>query len=128
MFQVLKAVDFYDTGRIREKLRDAHGVVRRGITHHLEAGKLKRDEIVVSYLGSAGKSGARYARLYADGPPRPSKKMALISFFSRAISCRGSSASWRSTSAATPSASAASVVTRMDWAPAPCSACRRDYT
>lgn len=66
MFTVLRAVRFYDSSRIRAKLREADGVVRRGVTRRLEAGKLKRDELVVSYLGEVGKSGARYARLFAD--------------------------------------------------------------
>lgn len=66
MFGVLQAVRFYDATLIRAKLREAHGIVRRGLRHRMEAGKLKRDEIVVSYLGGVGKSGARYARLYAD--------------------------------------------------------------
>jgi hypothetical protein len=66
MFRVLQAVDFYDSTRIRAKLREAHGVVRRGMTHTLQQGKLKRNDILISYLGEVGKSGARYARLYAD--------------------------------------------------------------
>lgn len=66
MFRVLEAVRFYDSTRIRAKLREAHGLVRRGLTQRLEPGRLKRDDIVVSYLGDVGKSGARYARLYAD--------------------------------------------------------------
>jgi hypothetical protein len=66
MFRVLGAVRFYDSTRIRAKLREAHGVVRRGLTQRIEPGKLKRDDIVISYLGDVGKSGVRYARLYAD--------------------------------------------------------------
>jgi len=66
MFGVLGAVRFYDASRIRGKLREAHGVVRRNLTHQLVHGKLKRDDIIVSYLGEVGKSGAHYARLYAD--------------------------------------------------------------
>lgn len=66
MFGILQAVRFYDSTRIRAKLREAHGVVRRGLTRTYQQGKLKRDDIVISYLGEVGKSGARYARLYAD--------------------------------------------------------------
>ncbi len=66
MFGVLEAVNFYDGGRIREKLAEAHAVAVRGVRQRLESGRLKRDEFVVSYLGGPAKSGARYARLYAD--------------------------------------------------------------
>ncbi|HTA06080.1 MAG TPA: ATP-binding protein, partial [Solirubrobacteraceae bacterium] len=66
MFRVLEAVRFYDASRIRSKLAEAHGMVRRGMTQRIERGKLKRDDIVISYLGEVGKSGVRYARLYAD--------------------------------------------------------------
>jgi hypothetical protein len=66
MFRVLQGVRFYDAGRIRAKLKEAHGVVRRGLTQRIEPGRLKRDDIVISYLGDVGKSGVRYARLYAD--------------------------------------------------------------
>lgn len=66
MFRILQGVRFYDAGRIRARLKDAHGIVRRGLTQRIEPGRLKRDDIVVSYLGDVGKSGAHYARLYAD--------------------------------------------------------------
>jgi len=69
MFKVLEKVDFYTSGRIREKLKEAHGIVTRGsgIIWHIEPGKRKRSDILVSYLDSPGKSGGGiYAKLYAD--------------------------------------------------------------
>lgn len=66
MFDVLRAVRFYDAGRIRSKLREGHGIAVRGVRQRLESGRTKRNEYVVSYLGGPAKSGARYARLYAD--------------------------------------------------------------
>ena len=66
MFRVLQGIRFYDAGRIRVKLAEAHAIVRQGLTQRLQAGRQKRDDILISYLGEVGKSGVRYARLYAD--------------------------------------------------------------
>ena len=66
MFQVLQNLNFYDRSRIRTKLKEAHNMVVRGLIRRLEVGKRKRDDILVSYLDNPGKSGARYAKLYAE--------------------------------------------------------------
>jgi hypothetical protein len=66
MFQLLQAIRFYPHDVIRQKLAEAHGIVRRGVSQALEEGRRKRGEFVVSYLDSIGKSGASYARLYAE--------------------------------------------------------------
>ncbi len=66
MFRVLQNLDFYNRSRIRTKLREAHNIVVRGLVRRLETGKLKRDDILVSYLDNPGKSGAHYAKLYAE--------------------------------------------------------------
>lgn len=66
MYSLLDQIRFYDSSRIRAKLLEAHSVVRRGIADRDDAGGAKRGDIVVAYLGGAAKSGARYARLYAD--------------------------------------------------------------
>jgi hypothetical protein len=66
MFRVLQGIRFYDAGRIRGKLAEAHAIVRHGLTQRLQPGRQKRDDILISYLGEVGKSGVRYARLYAD--------------------------------------------------------------
>ena len=67
MFRVLKAVRFYSTDQIRSKLREAHGIVARGTTWYRKQYEIaKRRDIVVSYLGGVGHSGAEYARRYGD--------------------------------------------------------------
>lgn len=95
MFKVLQGLHFYSNEMIRTKLREVDAIVRRGITTYLEPGrsrpepppkpgslkksvgplsryidespkKLRRSDILVSYLDGPGKSGAHFARLYAD--------------------------------------------------------------
>jgi hypothetical protein len=67
MFRILEGLEFYSDDRIRTKLREAHGIVRRGLVWHREKGQRKRGDILISYLDSPGKSGGgRYAKLYAD--------------------------------------------------------------
>jgi hypothetical protein len=69
MFRVLRAIVFYSADRIRAKLREAHNIVRRGSVLQLQEGKQKvgkRADILLSYLDGPAKSGAVYARLYAD--------------------------------------------------------------
>ncbi|MCB0190759.1 MAG: hypothetical protein KDJ65_02345 [Anaerolineae bacterium] len=66
MFKILQNLRFYSNGVIREKMKEVDNIVRRGMTRHLERGKLKRSDIAVSYLDKPGKSGAHFARLYAD--------------------------------------------------------------
>jgi hypothetical protein len=66
MFQLLQGVTFYTADNIRSKMKEAHGMVIRGLKRVIEEKKRKRADILVSYLDSVGKSGAHYARLYAD--------------------------------------------------------------
>ncbi|MDQ3691540.1 MAG: hypothetical protein M3406_16215 [Chloroflexota bacterium] len=66
MFQLLAGIEYYGADRIRQRLRDGHQSVRRGLSYVLDDGRRKRDEILVSYLDAPGKSGASYAKLYAD--------------------------------------------------------------
>lgn len=66
MFHILKAIRFYTEDDIRSKMRVANGIVTRGRVWQIESGKRKRDDIFVSYIDGPGKSGARYAKLYAD--------------------------------------------------------------
>lgn len=67
MFRILEGLAFYSDDRIRTKLREAHGIVRRGLVWHRGKGQRKRGDILISYLDSPGKSGGgRYAKLYAD--------------------------------------------------------------
>ena len=64
-FTLLEHIRFYSTNLIREKLKEAHGIVLRGMRSKVAPRRRRRD-ILVSYLGETGKSSAHYARLYAD--------------------------------------------------------------
>jgi hypothetical protein len=67
MFDVLVGLRFYSTDSIRSKLREAHGIVTRGTTwQRKQYESTKRRDILVSYLGGPGHSGAEYARRYDD--------------------------------------------------------------
>ncbi|MDH5524736.1 MAG: ATP-binding protein [Desulfobulbaceae bacterium] len=67
MFKILQSVNYYSSGRVREKLKFAHDIVKRGLTIVKTEGKLKMDEFLISYLDCPGKSGGGvYAKLYAD--------------------------------------------------------------
>jgi len=46
-------------------MKEAHGIVVRGLTHRIE-GRRRRRDILISYLDKVGKSGAQYAKLYAE--------------------------------------------------------------
>jgi len=65
-FTILQGLKFYNQAEIRAKVKEAHGIVSRHLVHVIEKGKVKRSDIVVSYLDGPGKSGSRYAKLYAD--------------------------------------------------------------
>lgn len=67
MFKVLQGLRFYSDDQMRAKMREAHGIVRRGLVRRIEKGKRKRGDILISYLDGPGKSGGgKYAKLYAD--------------------------------------------------------------
>jgi len=66
IWPILEGLRFYSDGLIREKLKEAHGIVKRGVVHEIDGRKQKRDDIVISYLDGPGKSGAQCAKLYAD--------------------------------------------------------------
>lgn len=66
MWKMLSGVTYYTGDLIRSKMREAHGIIHRDLVWRKEPLKEKRADIVVSYLGSPGKSGAIYAKLFAD--------------------------------------------------------------
>jgi len=67
MFKILSNIHFYSASRIRAKLMEGHGIISRGLTQKIGLKKRKRNDILVSYLDSPGKSGGGiYAKLYAD--------------------------------------------------------------
>ena len=66
MFRILQNITFYTADSIRAKMKDVHGIVKRGLIWRIDEKKRKRPDILVSYLDYLGKSGAYLARLYAD--------------------------------------------------------------
>jgi hypothetical protein len=62
MFKVLKGLRFYTGVRISETLTTAHAEIVKGTRER--SGSPRRDEIIVSYLDGAGKSGPEIARRY----------------------------------------------------------------
>jgi hypothetical protein len=66
MFQLLQGTRFIGRAEVRERLREAHEIVRRGLTYTREKGQRRIREVVVSYVDGPGKSGATYAGLYAE--------------------------------------------------------------
>lgn len=66
MFNLLKGIRFYKDKYIREKMSEVDSIVRRGLKHRIEEGRAKRSDILVSYLDGVSKSGARFARIFAD--------------------------------------------------------------
>jgi hypothetical protein len=66
MFTLVQHVRIYSEDELRSKLRDAHGIVSRGLVERRAHRQMKRSDILVSYLDGPGKSGAHLARLYVD--------------------------------------------------------------
>jgi hypothetical protein len=68
MFEILRHLHFYSSDTMRAKMRDAHRMVLRGIMGRSLGEKRphKRSDILVSYIDGPARSGAYYAKLYAD--------------------------------------------------------------
>lgn len=66
IFCILQNIKFYSNDNIRTKMKEAHGIIERGLIHQIVKGKHKRSDILVSYLDCPGKSGSHYAKLYVD--------------------------------------------------------------
>lgn len=65
MFHLLQGITFYKGDAIRSKMKEAYGIVVRGLVHRIESRRKRRD-ILVSYLDQIGKSGSQYAKLFAE--------------------------------------------------------------
>lgn len=65
MYQLLRGIRFYSQARIREKLREAMGIVRRNTVERRQEGKRTRRDILITSFGGPGKSGTKFARLFA---------------------------------------------------------------
>ena len=71
MFKILQATKFYTNAYVRDKLREAHGIVERRLAerhlaHRIEGLQRRRRDILVTYLGRVSKSGVRHAQMYQD--------------------------------------------------------------
>jgi hypothetical protein len=65
MFRLLSGIEFYSEPRIRQALRDAFRVAVQE-AELADGSEASSREFIVSYLGPFGKSGANYARVFAD--------------------------------------------------------------
>lgn len=66
MFTILMNLQYFSNAYTRQKMAEVHGIVKRGLVRYLQERQIKRSDILVSYLDNPSKSGARFARLYAD--------------------------------------------------------------
>lgn len=66
MFTILSNLSYFSDAYVREKLQEIYEIVNRSVKRELRLNKLKRSDILVSYMDKSGKSGARLARVFAD--------------------------------------------------------------
>ena len=67
LFKVLQNVRFVREAEVREKFSVAHAIIRRKLPVVVKTRRAqRRDDIVVTYADSPGKSGAFFAYLYAN--------------------------------------------------------------
>jgi hypothetical protein len=90
MFQLLHGVRFYTQDRVREKLREAMGIVKSGTTERKREGERSRRDILVTALGGIGKSGTKYARLFAQENKIISENVLDLGALQRRLETKGS--------------------------------------
>ncbi|OGO34050.1 MAG: hypothetical protein A2Z16_17005 [Chloroflexi bacterium RBG_16_54_18] len=88
MFKILQGITYFSNDKMRECMREAHGIVTRGLGRTIKYRQRKRGDIIISYLDGPGKSGGgKYAKLYADENEIYSENVIerskLISFFTQ---------------------------------------------
>lgn len=67
MFRILQGLKFYSDDELRSKMKEAHGIVTRGLGRYIKYKQKKRGDIAISYLDGIGRSGGgRFSKLYAD--------------------------------------------------------------
>lgn len=64
IFDLLKSLKFYSNNLIRTKLKEIYGIITRNLI--VKIGSRKVNNILISYIDKPGKSGAAYAKLFAD--------------------------------------------------------------
>ncbi len=67
LFELLKRIRFYSESELRDRLKTGHSMIRSALPEFIQRGRnSRRDDVVVTYVDGAGKSGANYASLYAE--------------------------------------------------------------
>jgi hypothetical protein len=71
MFSLLKHLKFYSSDTVRSKMKEAYGIIERNVIKKVQYFEPSFDSsisnlILVSYLDKISKSGAYYAKLFAD--------------------------------------------------------------
>jgi len=65
MYQLLTRIRFYSQDDARAKLKEGMGIVNRQVSERRVTGQKARRDILVTCFGGIGKSGTKYARLFA---------------------------------------------------------------
>lgn len=87
LFKLLQHIRFFSTAEIRERLKDAHSMVTQFLRPFVQHRKIdRRSDVLVTYADGVGKSGARYASLYAEENRISSKCVVAIEDLERTIS------------------------------------------
>ena len=66
MLRLLQSVDLFPNTFVRKKLGEIDEIVQRATRGRSGAGPVSGGQVLLSYLDGAAKSGAHYARLYAE--------------------------------------------------------------
>jgi hypothetical protein len=67
LFKLLQNVRFYSEAEIREKLKTIHRAVTPLLPNYIRKKSTDvRSDVIITYVDGPGKSGAEYARLYAE--------------------------------------------------------------
>lgn len=67
MFRILQKLRIFSEDEVRSSMKAAHGTVTRGIVNRVAHKQVKRwQSVLVGYLDGPAKSGAYFAKIYAD--------------------------------------------------------------
>ena len=67
LFKILQGLHFYSEIEIRERLKEAHSLVKTYLPQFIQKKKSERRfDVAVTYIDGQGKSGSTYAALYAE--------------------------------------------------------------
>lgn len=86
LFKLLKALRFVSSIEIRQSLRDAHALVARHIAPFVSEKRTdRRKDIAITWVDGEGKSGNKYASLYAEENKLWTKALLPAEGFERAL-------------------------------------------